>query len=470
MAELPEGYQPVPEEAQKKAKTFFDKGRTVADSGQFEYAIDMFIQGLGFDPDSVEAHKQLRDIALKRKVTGGKDLGMFEKGSYKDSKDDKASMLNRERLLAYDPGNSDHMLALAQRAYAAGYYDTVMWIAPMAVRAMMDSGKPNAKKLLDVAGLFKGLQEWDLAQDTVRLALQLRPDDMDLAKTLKDLGANAAMRKGNYATGKNFRDSVKDAGKQQELMEADKDIRSVEGMAKIIEAAEREYATDPLDTMKLMKLVDALAKTDDSEYEARAIDKLEEAYKRTGLFRFRQRIGDINIRQMIRMERSLRDQSKANPSDELLKKDYHDFRIERITKELEEFQLLADTYPTETKYKFEAAVRYFALARYDEAIPALQNARQDPKFKADASLFLGRAFYETQFLEEANETLDQLITDYQLKGDEKSKEMYYWRGRVLEAREIFDQAIRSYSQVAQWDFNYKDVQKRIKELRARPKV
>jgi len=69
----------------------------------------------------------------------------------------------------------------------------------------------------------------DLAQDTVRLALQLRPDDMDLAKTLKDLGANAAMRKGNYATGKNFRDSVKDAGKQQELMEADKDIRSVEG-------------------------------------------------------------------------------------------------------------------------------------------------------------------------------------------------------------------------------------------------
>jgi len=34
-------------------------------------------------------------------------------------------------------------------------------------------------------------------------------------------------------------------------------------MKNLIDAAEREFATDPLDTMKLMKLVDALAKTDE---------------------------------------------------------------------------------------------------------------------------------------------------------------------------------------------------------------
>jgi len=36
------------------------------------------MQGFGIDPDSVEAHQALRDISMKRKVSGGKSLGMFE--------------------------------------------------------------------------------------------------------------------------------------------------------------------------------------------------------------------------------------------------------------------------------------------------------------------------------------------------------------------------------------------------------
>jgi hypothetical protein len=45
-------------------------------------------------------------------------------------------------------------------------------------------------------------------------------------------------------------------------------------------------------------------------------------------------------------------------------------------------------------------------------------------------------------------------------------EMYYWWGRALE--QIGDRATaqKAFSQVAQWDFNYRDVQVRIKNLRA----
>jgi hypothetical protein len=44
--------------------------------------------------------------------------------------------------------------------------------------------------------------------------------------------------------------------------------------------------------------------------------------------------------------------------------------------------------------------------------------------------------------------------------------MTYWYARSLEARKEFPTAIKAYSQLAQWDFNYADVQKRIKALRA----
>jgi tetratricopeptide (TPR) repeat protein len=290
---------------------------------------------------------------------------------------------------------------------------------------------------------------------------------MELQGELKNLHARQAMQKGNYGTAASFRDSIKDADKQQQLMEADKDIRSVDGMKLQIEAAERELAADPTETGKLMKLVDALCKTEDSEYEGRALDKLQEALQRTNNFRFRARIGEINMRQMHRMERSLADALKASPGDEGLKKDLADFRKDRISHELEEFKLLMENYPTESRYKYEVAIRLFALHNYDEAIPALQQARQDPKYRVKCSVMLARAFFEAQFLDEASDTLDDVIATHATKGDEDSKEMFYWRGRTLEAKENFDPAVKSYSQVAQWDFNYRDVQKRIKELRAK---
>jgi len=92
--------------------------------------------------------------------------------------------------------------------------------------------------------------------------------------------------------------------------------------------------------------------------------------------------------------------------------------------------------------------------------------RNDPKYRVDATSFLGRAFLENKFVEEAVETLKASIDDYQLKGDEKSKEMYYWYARALEEKPDIPAAIKAYSQVAQWDFNYRDVQQRIKKLRA----
>src|SRR5688572_3230484 len=106
------GYRDIPEADRKKAEVFFERGKTVADSGQFEYAIEMYLQGLSIDPENVEAHQFLRDISFRRKAGGGKAMGMLEKMKIKSSKEEKQSMLNCEKLLAYDPGNTDHMLCV----------------------------------------------------------------------------------------------------------------------------------------------------------------------------------------------------------------------------------------------------------------------------------------------------------------------------------------------------------------------
>ena len=39
-----------------------------AGTGNFDYAIEMYLNGLGIDPENKDAHQALREIALKRKA------------------------------------------------------------------------------------------------------------------------------------------------------------------------------------------------------------------------------------------------------------------------------------------------------------------------------------------------------------------------------------------------------------------
>ncbi len=467
MAELPEGYREIPEEDRKKAKVFFDRGDTVAGTGNYEYAIEMYLNGLGIDPDAVEAHLTLRDYSLKRKASGGKDLGMFDKMSLKrPTKDDKQNMLNAEKLLAYDPGNTDIMVLMLQNAQRGGFYDTVMWLGPILQKANADSKKPDFNKFIILKDIYKSLRQWKQAVDAAHHAALMKEDDMDLSTELKHLGAQLTMDEGKYGTGKSFRDSVRDMASQQQHLDADRGTQDADAVGRLIVIAEREYKAEPHEAGKLMKLVEILVKTENPDYENQAVELLEEAHTRTGQFRFRQNIGRIRLAQWARADRAERAKIQANPKDETLRKAYEEFFKQKTNEELSEYQLWAENYPTDSGIRFDVAKRMFLLGHFDEAIPVFQQVRNDPKFRTDAGILLGRAFLDAQYVDESVDTLSSVIGEYQLKGDPRSVEMYYWYGRSLEARKDAAGAIKAYSQVAQWNFNFRDVQVRIKRLRA----
>lgn len=465
MAEIPQGYHDVPEADRKKAQVFFDRGKTIADTGNYEYAIEMYLQGLALDPEAIEAHQAIRDISLKRKATGGKSLGFIESIKLRrKGKDDRQSMLNAEKLLAYDPGHTDHMLALLQSAFAGGYYDTVMWIGPVLLRANADSVKPppDFNKFIALKNIYKELQQWKRATEAAQYAAMLRPDDMELGTELKNLGAQDTMAAGRYSEGGSFRDSVRDAARQHELMEGERDVHNADFLTRAIQQAEQEYAADPT---KLPKLIEALEKTEAKPQEDRAVELLMKEYEQTRQFRWRLGVGRIRLKQLARQDRALRADLRKSPDDVDLQNEYREFVQQRTETELQEFALAGEHYPTDMGYRFEQAKRLFALQRYNESIPLLQQARNDPKLRTNAAIYLGRAFLESGFVDESSDTLRQTIEEYQIKGDERSKDMYYWYARALEANKDMATALKSYSQVAQWDFNYRDVQNRIKRLR-----
>jgi tetratricopeptide (TPR) repeat protein len=468
VAQIPQGYHDIPDEDRKKAKVFFDRAKTVADTGNYEYAIEMYLQGLALDPEETAAHQAMRDISLKRKASGGKTLGMFERMKLKPGKDDKQNLLNAEKLLAYDPGNTDYMLSLMQSAHKGGYYDTVLWVGPILQKANADSTKPppDYNKFITLRDIYIDLKQWKRATEACQFAVMLRPDDMDLHQIMKNLGAQDTMDAGKYGQSGSFRDSVRDADLQDKLLQEDKDVRSKDSLRRAVLDAEKEHQAEPEEAGKLMKLVDALVRIESPEDDARAIELLEGFYQKTKQFRFRHTIGRIRLADLARQDRAMRQSIQAAPNDEATKKDYREFLRGRYEQELTEYQLWAENYPTDMSIRFEVARRLFMLERYGEAIPVFQQARQDPKHRVSAGILLGRAFLEAGFVDEAADTLKACMDEYQVRGDDKAKDIAYWYARSLEVKGELQTALRSYSQVAQWDFNYRDVQNRIKKLRS----
>ena len=457
------GYRNVPEEDRKAAKKFFDYAHQVAGTGNFDYAIEMFIQGLEKDPEDVAEHQNLREASLKRKASGGKAKGMFAKP--KPSKDDKQNMLNAEKMLAYDPGNTNYMVEVLQNAQRAGCYETVLWIGPILLKANADSKKPEFNKFIILKDVYKSIHEWARAVEACQYAASMKPEDMELHGELKRLSAERTMFEGKYGSAKSFRDSLRDVDAQEKLLQGDKDVQSKEYLVRAAKEAEDEWRADPNEAGKLSKYVDALLKTERPEYENRAIDVLEETYAKNRQFRWRQKVGMIKLAQLARMERSMKEQLQQNPNDANLKKELVQFQRERAEEELTEYKLWSENYPTDTKIRYDIATRTFALGRFSDAIPVFQQVRQDPKYRNDASIALGRAFLEAGFVDEAAETLRGVIEEYVNKGDPKSLEMYYWWARSVEQLGDRAVALKAYSQVAQWNFNYRDVQVRIKNLR-----
>jgi len=95
-------------------------GRCLLRLHSLSEAIRAFAFVLTEDPDAVDAHQTLWDIALKRKASGGKGLGFMERMKLnRPTKDDKQNMLNSEKVLASDPSSTDAMVGVFQNALRA---------------------------------------------------------------------------------------------------------------------------------------------------------------------------------------------------------------------------------------------------------------------------------------------------------------------------------------------------------------
>ena len=89
--------------AANEASAFFGKARQASEVRDFDAAIEAFMKGLRLAPETVDAHIELRLVALRRREAGGPPPSESELAQFKQGKTALDVMLGAEYLLAKDP-------------------------------------------------------------------------------------------------------------------------------------------------------------------------------------------------------------------------------------------------------------------------------------------------------------------------------------------------------------------------------
>lgn len=476
---------PAPEfsEADKsKARAWFKRAAALREQRNYDYAIENILQGLEIWPEAVdEGHLPLWSLAIQRQQAGGKKPGMMEamKHSVSD-KDARKATLNAEWLLARDPTNAGYVDALLKNAVRADLPQTTKWIAPKVMESLRKDKKPNTSRfktfrqnLIEMAERCdaRGDHEttawcYERAVEAVEYLLAHSPGDMALKDEQRDLSGRLTITKGKYSSAGDFRDSLRDADAQKRLHDQERIKQGEHTLDDLIRSTRADYEANPGVSSKFNAYIDALLKTERSKEELLAIELLLKAYEESKNYSFKLRADDVRLRQLARQTRQLRAKANQSGSDD----DRQQARLaaaEETAVEIEVYRERVYNYPTDLRLKYKLGEACFRAGEFDEAIPMLQMAQADPRYRARAQLLMGRSFYAKGLYQQAADVLKDAIDTFQPTGDDSLKHLLWWVGKAQQAAGHIEEARAALNKLVIQDYNFADgeARKLLEELK-----
>ena len=388
-------------------------------------------------------------------------------------KDAKKAMLNAETLLSKDPGHIGYMEAVFKNAFKAGYWKTFMWIGELLSEAAEREAKPNPERFAMMSKTYEQFAERAEASDpavaitaleqAVRAMSRLqslKPQDLDISTDLRDVAGKVTILKGKYGSAESFKESVQDGETQRDLRDKERIVQSDQRLDQLIASTKRRHEEDPTDRSTINELANLLCKRENEKDENQAIEILVQGYKATGEYRFKMQGDDIRMGQFRRRARKLLAKGDRLGAQNELR--------EQLRFELKSYKERCEQYLTDMRVRYQYGLRLFKAGRFDDAIPVLQEARNDPKTRTQCNLYVARCFFEKGYYAQAIDTLTEAIRLHETADDELGKQLHYRIGLAYEADGRTEEALKTYGQLIQWDYNYRDgdVRKRLDALKA----
>lgn len=450
----------------EKAHAFFQRAKEVAAKGNYDYAINMYLEGLRCSPDDLkDGHLALRELALLRQQKKGKKPSMVERMKYSGGKTPLEQMLNAEFLLAKDPEHISYLQAMLKAAYTGGFAKTTIWLADLLFTVANSSQRQSANAYILLKDAYASIGQYEKAIIACKKAAELKPADGELDEEFKRLSAEYTMSRGKYDQPGDFTNSIKDREKQRIIQASDGTVKSDDFRKRLIDDARKKLSADPTSQINILNLAKVLSEAETDELENEAISLLKDAYQDRNDFEYQKKANEIKINQIRRHLRQAKKNYKTNPQDSALSEHVQTLEKKLIQAELVHWKMTSEHYPTDLQAKYEYGVRLMSAGHYDMAIPLFQQAQRDPRRKIAAMTKIGVCFFKKGWLADAEEIFLRTIEDYEIKDDAIAKDLQYNLGLCYEKQGKIEMAVNIYRRIAQVDFGYRDVSKRIDAIR-----
>jgi tetratricopeptide (TPR) repeat protein len=449
-----------------RSRAFFERAEEVASTDNFDYAIDLYLEGLRLCPDALEdGHAPLRRLALMRQGKGGKKPTMMEKMKHMKGKTPLDEMLNAEFLLAKDPDHLPYAEEMLKAAVAGSYLRTAEWLALLIFDANHSSDKPSFATYIMLKDAYVKMQMYTKAVAACQHALEIKPNDSALRDELRDLCASMTMEKGKYGKTEDFRDSINGRESQEQLQRQESIIKTVDYKKQAVQQARQKIQSGHVTVTNVLELADALFALETAETETEALNLLQQAYTQSKDFTFLKRTGEYRIKKLRNEIRQLTGQLQSRPDDAAVQQQMQQLTRQLDQVELEHFKKCQEHYPTDLRFKYEYGSCLLKAQQFDAAIPMFQEARKDPRLKLAAMDKIGVCFLLKGWLEDAVDIFTAALENCVNKEGSVAKDIRYNLARAYESNGEFQKALDIYRKLAQTDFSYKDVGQRIDNLR-----
>lgn len=469
-AAQPESFSP------KKAKAFFDRARTVHDSENYEYAMQMWLSGLRWDPESMDALNGFLQSAEVFSVSNPKKGVSKETKNVTSIKGPVGKYISTLLDFGLKRMDTNNAIKVTSAAAAIGLKEPSKMLGEHALKLALNDPKPKKDMFVKLLEAFAASGSYKLAAVAGENACRMDPTDSDLQHQVRNMLAQSTMTSGGYddAESGGFRKNIRDADKQLKLEQEDSVAQTGSTKDAIVARTKEEHEARPEDIPTIEKYAKALLARGKGPDELKALTLFNQAFKQTGSFRYRKQAGEIQLSRARRTLEKIHAAAKKNPSDteaqEKLKKATAQFNKLQI----DELKLQVEHYPTDLGLKYKLGKIMFDRGEFNEAIEQFQLAQGDPKIRRDVLNLMGKSFLGLGGWEDAAiTTFEQALDGMTDENSELGMDIRYGLMEALSAKARKDQDIQAAERadkiaagIAIQSFSYRDVRDRREDIKA----
>jgi len=466
--------EPISPVVRKRLQACFQQGAKVSNSGNYDYATEMFSQCVVKDPGSkIYLDNFLGNLSKKynnnkKGATGFAGMGGSGSKAYVKKcsmqKDWEGVIKNGVDVLKVNPWDVSTLLEMATACEHLECNDCELVYLRMALDANMKDPAVNKR-----AGLALERQgQYDQAIVCWRRVEEAKPNDEEARKMIGNLSVERTIKKGGFEDAKSSTDVRADknvggsgGGGNRSIGAAsmgDEPRRATQE-----ELLKKKIASDPADLGAYTQLAEYY-RGQDKHRDAEAI--LSKALQASG--------GDANIRDKLhdlqiflrKQDVELAKQRYTADKTEELQQVYKKLASELNKFELDIYRQRTERSPTVLSLWAELGLRLEKEQMQQEAIKAYQKARGDETKRGVVLFGLGRCFQGIKQYPLAMSHYKDAIAVIPKSDEDTYKDVLYHAGRLAMGLKDLETARTHLNELASLDFGYRDVAERLDKLNA----